>query len=934
MQEAKNVESTVNVHLADVLRSNGVLASEEQRVASGQPDVIVDAGPSCAVIEAEFEPARTVKEDALKRVGTMWKGKLVDRLYTVAYPEKLKTCPANKLKSALEETRDLRIEYKDSDRPSSWQTIDANSVESLAKLLKDHWVKQDGSKEIDGIVQRMSEAIEQAAGILMRTEAMVDPNEEAGITALVWLNAMLFQELLSSRLEGEDEGRIPPLDLDISATDLRAQWDDILKINWHPIFHSARESLGTVPGEKASSAIKGLLREAKRTAENQLLTRHDITGRIFHRLLDSRKFLATNYTTIPAAILLSGMAFFKDEEKEGVNYQSVEDLLKLSICDPACGTGTLLMSAAQEVMSRFIADDPKERGILTKTLLEECLHGFDVVPHAVHLTAATLSMAETKQKIDNTHLYCLRHEVGDNEEAYLGSLDLLSGGRSQYRIGLGGKEQQVAEQVTGTGDVKRGVVAIPKGCRLIIANPPYTRAGGPGNKENKEWNPIFGSLLNKKEIAVMKKAMNERLKSTPAGSLSGLGSAFLVLADQVLTQGSRLAFVLPYTVLTGTSWRPIRKMLQEKYRVEWVVVSHDRRSRGKKKGFLGRVWTSFSESTTMSETLIVATKKVRKHESYTTKFLNLRINPDTPIDAHSLLNRLKRYRSSEGVQEIVLGDQSWGEIVPVPSSELMSQAWYQTAFTQYRLIQKVKELLTGDQVPLAPLREGWTLGPAHTQIKSSKYGIFTITKTDDPTRLGKPALWHHSFKRMQTLESSANARLNRRASVPEQDMADMLSKTGKFHIATDLRANTQKIAAVVTDECMLGVGSWVTFKPIKKREGSEETMCLWMNSSIAVLLRVALCNKPYLGRIRMTHSSYKPFPVLDISQLSDAKLLVGKQMCERLKKKVLLPFKDMHRDSVRQQIDGFVCELLGLDKKDVARTAQELSREPIMLGTA
>lgn len=49
-----------------------------------------------------------------------------------------------------------------------------------------------------------------------------------------------------------------------------------------------------------------LIRTAREVIESGMIRRHDVAGRVFHRLLDSPKFPATNYTTIPAAILLAG----------------------------------------------------------------------------------------------------------------------------------------------------------------------------------------------------------------------------------------------------------------------------------------------------------------------------------------------------------------------------------------------------------------------------------------------------------------------------------------------------------------------------------------------------------------------------------------------------------------------------------------------------
>ena len=75
-------------------------------------------------------------------------------------------------------------------------------------------------------------------------------------------------------------------------------------------------------------------------AQNQAIRRHDIAGRIFHRLLNSRKFLATNYTTIPAAAMLAGLAFGSPVGPLSGKPADDEEALatSLRIVDPACGS--------------------------------------------------------------------------------------------------------------------------------------------------------------------------------------------------------------------------------------------------------------------------------------------------------------------------------------------------------------------------------------------------------------------------------------------------------------------------------------------------------------------------------------------------------------------------------------------------------------------
>ena len=146
---------------------------------------------------------------------------------------------------------------------------------------------------------------------------------------------------------------------------------------------------------------------------------------------------------------------------------------------------------------------------------------------------------------------------------------------------------------TGTGEAKHDVF-MPD-CDLVIANPPYTRAGGPGSAESTVWNPIFGSVLVQRGTPLtMNRALQRTLDRTPASLYAGLGSAFVALAKERLKPGGRFAFVLPATALTGSRWAPIRQLLLDNYDIEWVVVSHDQRHRAKRLGLPGRLYVGFS----------------------------------------------------------------------------------------------------------------------------------------------------------------------------------------------------------------------------------------------------------------------------------------------------------------------------------------------------
>ena len=73
-------------------------------------------------------------------------------------------------------------------------------------------------------------------------------------------------------------------------------WEDILKINYWPIFAIAKDILEQLPGDVATRVLQELLKSAHEVLVTGVDNAHDLTGRIFQRLIADRKYLATFYT--------------------------------------------------------------------------------------------------------------------------------------------------------------------------------------------------------------------------------------------------------------------------------------------------------------------------------------------------------------------------------------------------------------------------------------------------------------------------------------------------------------------------------------------------------------------------------------------------------------------------------------------------------------
>ena len=965
----------LNAELARLLRQRGLEAEAEQSIQYGgrrhQVDVLVELGDRVVGIEAEFAPARTLRADAEQRLPEEpmhWRGLPITSVFEVVYPESLRHVPESRAREEL--ARCDTLEFQQLSRrvtgialaelpPRAPATRVRGSITDIAECLHDYWIGNATGGPVGETVELASQAIQVASEILQRVPKSQQPKGTDGdpqaTTALIWLNALLFQMLLAQNLEagqfppGLRNMKIPMPDKSCSTYRTSQQWTDILKINWWPIFHVARETLDSTPPYWAKNALSVLLPVATEISEKGVIRHHDIAGRIFHRLLETRKFLATNYTTIPAAVLLASLAFDPRHPcwKE-IDWSSPDHLKKLRIVDPACGTGTLLMAAVQEILKQHRRARSSDDSVRTaiRPLLEHAIHGYDVVPAAVHLTAATLSMAEASQLVTDMPLYRMPHDVRDGKPR-LGSLDFLrnspSGGKAQY-LPLFVDEEHDPSRTTGTGE-RTFDAYMPNDAHLVIANPPYTRAGGPGDDAHTSWNPMFGSVLSSSDAEMMTDALKRTLQGSPANLYAGLGSAFLMLAKEKVRVGGRLAFVLPATALTGIRWAPVRRMLLEEFEVDWVVVSHDVRSRHAHSAFPGRLFVGFSESTRIAEALIIATRRSRDSNGdrrHSVRFVNLRHNPDDAINAmevaRALLDQPVPKNGKKQIEIDAVGG-SWGEVILVDQASLDNRGWTESTFIQGRLSTTAFSLADNgnwnphrpaSRVPMATLSELCDFGPYHMQVKNPKQGLFAIEATTDQTRAGHPALWHHESRHITTLSAQANARLRERSDRDPCAQSRMLDRAGYLQLACELRHAPQRLAAVLTDERMIGIRSWITLRPKKPEKGKNEALCLWLNSSLGLLLRIVYANRPYLGRSGLPHGLARSLPVLDIDALSNTQRESAYALYHTLKHMPLLGFAHIAMDPTRRELDHRLFEeVLGCDvKEEIDQLARMLNREP------
>jgi hypothetical protein len=939
MATQRNREEVINTQLALVISRLGVTADAETIHVHGKhrPDVLFELRGLRVVIEGKFADhpgaEQVVLEDARKRV----KSGIAHIAAAVVYPVALRSTRTTKLLDALHDTQ---LKYRivaETHETGDWFEGDPASLmdalrHSQEALTKDDIVEETAkslSLRLEGVAKLWMgqkgacDRLSDILGLVAPKGELPDKAEArretaAKVSALVLANAFIFQEQLAMT-----DGRVTSLRKLEKQKDLvgatAKHWNWIWEnINYVPIFQLGERVLNELPANANSQiASRALLEEAVAICSKQAALRHDLMGRIYHWLLHHAKYLGTYYTAVSSATLLLKLVLAAHWEQD---FSDPAELANFKIADLACGTGTLLMAAAQAVSDAYIrkrADldlplEPKDMSTLHRTLMENVLHGYDVLPSAVHLTASTLAMLAPDVAFVRMGLFVMPLGI-DHGIPKLGSLDFLTSASVKTQMALDYSHTETIR--TGAGFTQATKAELPK-LDLCVMNPPFVRSVG--------GNLLFGSLPD--ERGRLQKELKKRVKEIGASATAGLGSVFVALADRWTREGGRLAFVLPAALVSGEAWSHTRKLINDKYHLETVVSSQD----------AGR--QNFSENTDLSEVLFIARKLAAKEPPGRTTFVNLWRNPRSIHEAIDLANRIVNFKDvvkveDEGVSAIIGPSGKLAEMVSMPPIKDENN-WYGALLAQTELLRMFRLLDEGDlrvpgqskavRIRLCRLDAIGDLGPDRARIHEG----FNVTTTE---LTPYPALWGHDSEKVLTIAQAPNAHLSVRLDSPRgPDYGPHLwERAGRILLVERLWPITHKVLAVGCDSPIFG-NTWWSVQTKGLTLEQEKALLLWLNSSLGMLLYFGHRVVTRSAWMQMKQPAWQSMPVLDARKLSVTQITDLSAAYDRLSGKVLEPLADLKRDPWRIQIDSAIAKSLKLP--DLTFVRDLLDREPGLTG--
>ncbi len=911
-------ESALNTWLAAALRERKLEANEESAQGGGKRlDVEIQLNQLTIALEAEQGQAANKRRSAIKDADGRLDDELADCAVAICYPDGLFSADDLARCEVLYALRTHKT------RPpaakTEWQQGDLDQLARVIKKIPDQLGEPDNianalSFSLDRAVARLSESQKQdlaecldlPAGKPLKIASDAPSsryNQAAKRAMLVIATAAMFHTQLDkhrheitplwdnrfSPLRTFEGDWPPPTAVQCAENDdpigsFYEAWDLWLVVDYKPIFATARNALrGCAQDAAFSAAVQGTARAAMKVTRNIVGLRHDLLGRIFHKVLETARYDGSFYTTTAAATLLAALAINKDM----CDWSDRAAIARLRITDPACGTGTLLMAAAERI--RDLAASAGNRNGVSRALIESVLTGYDVNLTATHLAATTLGLLSPTTTFREIKIgrALLGVENGtEGARAYLGSLEFLSP--------QGDRQPRLLPWPTGVEQIEtNGEFAQAEPADLVIMNPPFTR------------DSLRHDQFSEQEEKMMKAREKELFDELPV-HLSSNGNSFLVLAEHIAkAQSGTIASILPLVTATNASALGIRQYLAERFYVDTIVTSHDP----------SRIY--FSENTSIGEMLLVCRRWPEDVEKPATRVVNLYENPATPIDAIALEQNIT-VDNRERIKGTV---QAW------PAERIAAGDWGAVQFLSPYLCQRFIELRAGKFFTARQLGQLADIGPAGRRTQDA------FRKSEVPDEHARGALWYHKTDVTQKMSAQTDTYIIPKSS--KKKLADSYwDQRGRLLMPQRIFLPTVRCMSVRLDEQVLG-SAWTICKlHSNKYDGEilEKALCVYLNSSVGVLAMLGDRSNKKPTYPQFSLDDLRRIPVPDFVEMDEAKVKMMAAAYDDLCDSILLPLPQMNECDTRKQLDDMIVAALDIDAETTAAIRRELTREPSITG--
>lgn len=928
-----NIESTMNASVAEVLDGMRETwrASPEQTgaLARGRPDIIIhEPGCRTVIIETEFEPARTVDQDAKARIGVEDRksGRPVRVAIAVKVPCDLQHMDPARMRQVLRQHKTkLKYAVYDPVRYPLRGWIEA-SLADMAFAVQLLSVPIDDIREI---VARMEDSVKRICDIIERLDAGTQDkiverlnqanNRQAwGMASMILLNAMMFYDdivgtyektktgvktISKNKISGHNTNTVkimPIASLEtaghIAPLTLRRAWGDVLEINYYPIFRVAMDILAKINEEAAADIIEELMRTMSQIKAAKLSKSADLYGTLLQRLIPDRARLASYYTRPESAALMAAVAIPPPGSRI---YESDGRMRKFLMADFACGTGLLLTSAYRLLLSNYEAvQKTRENPIhdLHPYMLANCIMGLDVLPTATHLTVSTLAGMFPKIMFNQTRIHTMPFGL-QNKAALdyrLGSCDLMDDSHTTLF--------ESSRQITGSGETGSKHTRIAdESVELIVMNPPFTRSGKDKSVDAAAPWAAFGTA--KEDQKIMGKLIGKKFRNTCYHGHAGLGSAFLAVGDKKLRPGGTMCLILPATLAFGESWSEARSMLARDYNI--TVISMARPGMGNTDG-------AFSSDTGMGEVMLFANKAAKGSSRGNGRFVTLYERPESVFKATQTgvaiknMTAVNRLEQNSGPTSIRVGDKEVGSAMDCR----LDDRWPLVTIYDMRIVQEAYRIQ--DKLKFTVLGKACKFGN-DSQMLIGKVQKGPFGKHDIDLHVAAPtyaALWNNNSESQKKLIVDPDTKLEVLPKRAQRAREIWLTEASNIHVNTDIRYTSQSLLAAYTVKKTAGGRSWPSV--ILPGNSASKAMAAWLNTTFGAIFFWLQAGRQQLGRGLIKRSGMGLVSIPDIFGIKTDKMEKLAGIFDEFSDRAFLPVNKLNTDPVRKELDAKVSKTIGI----------------------
>jgi len=329
--------------------------------------------------------------------------------------------------------------------------------------------------------------------------------------------------------------------------------------------------------------------------------REELLGRIYQESLphETRKNLGAFFTRPRAAKMLAELAIDRWDEK---------------VLDPACGSGTLLVSAYHAKMERAREAGLMDEDECHKRFIEEHVFGIDIMQFAKELTTINLALQNLRVKA------APRIYFGDGIAKMFHAVAVADGDEDPLPTTLVEYLEDVKREYERFGLPREGI-------DVVIMNPPFTRRERIPEAERKKLETMLGHIIRGKV---------------------GYWAYFFAAADNVIKLGGKLASVTPEEFFAGASAESIRRflLLGEVYNSERdAYVKEYARAYVPKVIVKSAAEIAFSERAHYRDYLVILEKR-SSHDAGPTILVILNKRLDEIADMEQLLRNIRGFMGS------------------------------------------------------------------------------------------------------------------------------------------------------------------------------------------------------------------------------------------------------------------------------------------------